>query len=164
MQQRPNSRRPVSDNTRPTSSRRPANGQRPAPRRRPMTPREYEMLQRRRRQQNLRYMAMLGAFAVVLIVAVVLILKPRPGRDAVQTAAVVTVAPDAAATAQAGGVNLDDPRDESAVSATATAAVETPLPTVTAVPTPRPGGLRSARMRVIGDVMVCESQDRKSVV
>ncbi len=134
-------------------------------RRRPMTPREYEMLRRQRRQQNIKYLAMLAAFAVVLIVAVVLILKPKPGKDAaVQTAAAVTAAPQAAATAQPGGVNLEDPRDGSgmgdadATSAETAAAVETPLPTVTAVPTPRPGGLRSARMRVIGDVMVCESQ------
>ena len=137
-----------------------------APRqRRPMTPREYEMLRRQRRQQNIKYLAMLGAFAVVLIVAVVLILKPKPARDAaVQTAAVVTAAPQAVATAQPGGVNLEDPRDADdagstdSIDAEPTAAVETPLPTVTAVPTPRPGGLRSVRMRVVGDVMVCESQ------
>ena len=137
-----------------------------APRqRRPMTPREYEMIRRQRRQQNIKYLAMLGAFAVVLIVAVVLILKPKPGRDAaVQTAAVVTAAPQAAATAQPGGVNLEDPRDGNGAGSTGSTAaepttpVETPLPTVTAVPTPRPGGLRSARMRVVGDVMVCESQ------
>ena len=137
-----------------------------APRqRRPMTPREYEMIRRQRRQQNIKYLAMLGAFAVVLIVAVVLILKPKPARDAaVQTATVVTAAPQAAATAQPGGVNLEDPRDGNGAGSTGSAAaepttpVETPLPTVTAVPTPRPGGLRSARMRVVGDVMVCESQ------
>ena len=140
-----------------------------APRqRRPMTPREYEMLRRQRRQQNIKYLAMLGAFAVVLIVAVVLILRPKPGKDAaVQTAAVVTAAPQAVATAQPGGVNLEDPRDAGGAADTGdtavagaepTAAVETPLPTVTAVPTPRPGGLRSVRMRVVGDVMVCESQ------
>lgn len=159
MQQRPNPPR----NTAP----RPGAGRRqPAqPRRRPMTPREYEMLRRQRRQQNIKYLAMLAAFAVVLIVAVVLILKPKPGKDAaVQTAAAVTAAPQAVATAQPGGVNLEDPRDGSGTgdadgtSAEPAAAVETPLPTVTAVPTPRPGGLRSARMRVIGDVMVCESQ------
>ena len=134
-------------------------------RRRPITPREYEMIRRQRRQQNIKYLAMLGAFAVVLIVAVVMILKPKPGKDAaVQTAAVVTAAPQAAATAQPGGVNLEDPRDGNGAGSTGSTAaepttpVETPLPTVTAVPTPRPGGLRSARMRVIGDVMVCESQ------
>lgn len=128
----------------------------PRPRRR-MTAREYEMIKRRRRQQNIKYMALLGAFAVVLIVAVVLILKPGPAKDASVQAPAATAAPAAVeAASQSTGVNLDDPRD--AGTAVATAAVETPLPTVTAVPTPRPGGLRSARMRVVGDIMVCESQ------
>lgn len=167
MQQRPNRprpsapRRPVGYDARPArNGARPA-GTRPAgtrpSQRRPMTPREYEMLQRRRRQQNLKYLAILGAFAVVLIVAVALILKPGPTRDdSVQTAAMVTAAPEAVPTTQAAGVNLDDPRDENA--SVVERSVETPIPTVTAVPTPRPGGLRSARMRVVGDVMVCESQ------
>ena len=164
MQQRPNRPRPgVGAPQRGAQS---AARPQPQQRRRPMTPREYEMMRRQRQRQNIKYLAMLGAFAVVLIVAVVLILKPRPNRDAsVQTAAVVTAAPQAAATAQPGGVNLDDPRDGDAsssegdaISPEATTPVETPLPTVTAVPTPRPGGLRSARMRVVGDVMVCESQ------
>lgn len=154
MQQRPH--RPASGAPR----RNPGSAPQPRQRRRPMTQREYEMLRRQRQRQNIKYLAMLGAFAVVLIIAVALILKPRPNRDAsVQTAAMVTAAPQAAATAQAG-VNLDDPRDgASGGEASETAEpVETPLPTVTAVPTPRPGGLRSARMRVVGDVMVCESQ------
>lgn len=159
MQQRPN--RPRQGATRGSSSgaRRPAQPQ--PQRRRPMTPREYEMLKRRRQQQNIKYIALLGAFAVVLIVAVVLILKPRGARDnTVQPAVAVTAAPEVVATAQTGGVNLDDPRDSEGASVTAaeTEPVETPLPTVTAVPTPRPGGLRSARLRVIGDVMVCQSQ------
>ena len=163
MQQRPNRSRPAAG-----APRRSAPGDSmPRQRRRPMTPREYEMLRRQRQRQNIKYLAMLGAFAVVLIIAVALILKPRPNRDAsMQTAAMVTAAPQAAATAQAGGVNLDDPREGSAsadtsadaVGAETATPVETPLPTVTAVPMPRPGGLRSARMRVVGDVMVCESQ------
>ena len=150
MQQRPN--RPNAPVRRAGSG----SGSPQPQRRRPMTPREYEMLKRRRRQQNIKYLAILGAFAVVLIVAVALILKPRPEKDStIQTAAVVTAMPEA--TAISGGVNLEDPRDQEG-AAEPTAAVETPLPTVTAVPTPRPGGLRSARMRVVGDVMVCESQ------
>jgi len=108
MQQRPNRPRPGVGA--PQRSAQSAARPQPQQRRRPMTPREYEMMRRQRQRQNIKYLAMLGAFAVVLIVAVVLILTPRPNRDApVQTAAVVTAAPQAAATAQPGGVNLDDP-------------------------------------------------------
>ena len=154
MQQRPN--RPRQGTTRSTAGSAARPGQ--PRRRRPMTPREYEMLKRQRQRQNLKYIAALAAFAVVLVVAVVLILKPRSAKDAaVQPVAAVTAAPEAVATTGVG-VSLDDPRDDSGASVEATAAVETPLPTVTAVPTPRPGGLRSARIRVVGDVMVCESQ------
>ena len=125
-----------------------------SPRRRPMTPREYEMLKRQRQRQNIIALGVLAAIAVVIVVAVVLILRPRkPSADrSVQAvSAQVTAAP---VVASGGAVNLEDPRDGGATAVP----VETPVPTVTPVPTPRPEGLRFARIRVVGDVMVCQSQ------
>ncbi|MBR7189077.1 MAG: CapA family protein [Clostridia bacterium] len=137
--------------------------QRPNPGpRRPMTRREYEMLQRQRRRQNIIALGILAAIAVVIIVAVVLILSPsKPARDkAVQPVNVASVpVEDGAASSGGTSVDLSDPRDGSAAAATEAANVDpTPVPSPTPVPTPRSGNLRSARIRVVGDVMVCESQ------
>ncbi len=147
--QRPASgQRPVNQ-ARPVGGQRPASGGQP---RRPMTRQEYEAMQRQRQLQNLRSYGILAAIAVALIVAVVLILRPRPAND---TSVEMVNASSQTVSSSGVGVNLDDPRDgDSGVSLSANA----PLPTVTPVPTPRTGGLRSAHMRVIGDVMVCESQ------
>ena len=120
-----------------------------------MTPQQYEAMRARQQRQNMKYIAMLAAFAAVLVVAVVLILKPAPAKDVPVSGPAATQA--AGITANSVPVDLSDPRD-SATAAAATLAIETPVPTVTAVPTPRPGGLRSVRMRVVGDVMVCENQ------
>ena len=144
--------------------------QRPTPRpRRPMTRQQYEAMQRYRRQQNMKYMALLAAFAVLLIVAVVLILRPKgKGTDvAVQAvSAVVTEAPTAAVTVTEvpadqpaiSGIAGDDGGLMDEIATPAPTAIPTPEPTPSPVPTPRPEGLRSARLRVIGDVMVCEKQ------
>ena len=164
--QRPPASRKPQGASRPVGQR-PAGAQRSArpagsqPRRRPMTPRQYEAMRRQRQMQNMKMLAILAAFAVLLVVGVVMILRPAPARD-------VSAQPPAVQATQAPGVvanpvpaSLADPRDDDAApAATAipTLAVDTPVPTVTAVPTPRPGGLRSAHMRVIGDVMVCENQ------
>ena len=126
-----------------------------------MTAQQYEQMRRYRQRQNMKFIAILAAFALVLVGAVVMILKPPAAKDA--PAQPVSAAVTGAAPAQgASGVSLEDPReggDGSGTQAAApTFAVATPLPTVTAAPTPRTGGLRSARMRVIGDVMVCENQ------
>ena len=126
-----------------------------------MTRQQYEALQQQRRMQNIRSFAILGGIALVLIVAVVLILIPRPAKD-VPVQAVGAEGSVESATAvgsSGGGVNLDDPRDgESGGTSAVTLSANDPMPTVTAIPTPRPGGLRSVHMRVIGDVMVCQSQ------
>ena len=167
--QRPVARRPANPqgtapNRRPAP--RPANvtGQRPAYNasqpRRPMTRQQYEALQQQRRMQNIRSFAILGGIALVLIVAVVLILMPHPSKD-VPVQAVSTDNAMEGATAvssSGGGVNLDDPRDSESGTTAVTLSADNPLPTVTAIPTPRPGGLRSVHMRVIGDVLVCQSQ------
>lgn len=122
-----------------------------------MTQREYEAMRRYRQRQNMKVIGLLAAFAAVLVAAVVLILTPKAPKDvpAQPASALVTQAPGATAVA-GGAADLSDPRD--GATDAPTLAVETPLPTVTAVPTPRAGGLRSAHMRVIGDVMVCENQ------
>ena len=150
--------RPANAQARPANAqpRRPsgspaAGGARPV--RRPMTRQEYEALQQRRRMQNIRAFAVLGAVAVALIVAVVLILRPHPAKDQTTTQVV-----SAAATAQSGEGFAIDEDETGGASAATTLSANDPLPTVTAVPTPRPGGLRSVRLRVIGDVMVCQSQ------
>ena len=131
MQQRPNRPRPNAPRRSAGTSARPAmSGARQPQRRRPMTPREYEMLQRRRRQQNIKYLAMLGAFALVLIVAAVLILKPKAPKDtSVQTVAAVTAVPEVSEV-QTGGVDLGDPRDESAAAATATISTTAKAPSM----------------------------------
>ena len=128
-----------------------------------MTRQQYEAMMLARRRQNMKYLAMLGGFAIVLIVAVVLILTPRkPAQDRSVTAAATDAAQYASAMSQTD-VDLSDPRDSDGSALGAAAPMTTldpnaPMPTVTPVPTPRTGGLRSAHMRVIGDVMVCQSQ------
>ena len=119
-----------------------------------MTRQQYEALQQQRLMQNLRSYGILGGIAVVLIVAVVLILMPRPAKDV----SVGTVGGNVQAASSSGGINLDDPRDSEGVSPATTLPASAPLPVVTNVPAPRTGGLRSAHMRVIGDVMVCQGQ------
>lgn len=134
--------------------------------RRPMTRRQYEALQRQRRQNRMA-IGVIAAIAVVIVIAVVLILRPRPARDTsvqavnaqAQATVQATAQPEAAATLSIA----------EAVAAEATAAV-TAAPEVTAVPevpeaiaevsaTARPSGaLRSVRMRVVGDIMVCQTQ------
>ena len=93
----------------------------------PLSRQRYQVLRRRR----LMALAGLAALAVVLVIAVVLILKPRGGRD-------VTVAAN--------------PTLEATVEPELTAepAEATAEPAVTAVP-----GNRSARIRVVGDIMMC---------
>ena len=131
--------------------------------RRPMTRQQYEALQRQRRRQNIIAIGILAGIAVLLIVAVVLILRPakRAGSDDAQIAAAQIPAQTAAAGVagvESAGVDLSDPRDATNTATSAPVERDGPLPTVTPAPTPRTGGLRSAHFRVIGDVMVCDSQ------
>ena len=136
-----------------------------------MSRRQYEELQRQRRRQNLIAFGAIGLIAVALIVVVVLILTPKkPKQDkVVQTvSAVATQAPAVAATAQpAATASLAEALSGGSGADTSAQAVEpevtavpapTAIPTETPVPTARPEGLRFARLRVIGDVMVCETQ------
>lgn len=151
-----------------------------APRR--MTRQQYEALQRQRRQNRIA-IAIIAGFAVLLIVAVVLILKPKGKPDAVATvAAAVTAAVQtqepAQDEAQATSVDSGVPdlealtgtepsgtEDEAGDSGEAqVTAEETPVPelpqAIEQVVSTRPpdGSLRSVRMRVVGDIMYCESQ------
>ncbi len=147
-----------------------------APRR--MTRQQYEA----QRRQNRIAIAIMAAIAVVIIVAVVLILRPKTP-DAVTTSANTGsagpgVQADASpaneipvAQAQNGGVDLaaqiegeSDLPDDSGEAEAEAPAQPTPVPEIpqaveSVSSTPRPAGsLRSVRMRVVGDIMFCQSQ------
>ena len=155
-----------------------------APRR--MTRRQYEALQRQRRQNRIA-IAIIAGIAVLIIAAVVLILKPKPAPDAVTamveavpTAVVQEAAPESVAGTDTGassaGVDLaaltgtvPEGGDEAVDSGEALEAAE-PAAEVTPVPelpqaveqvfsTQRPDGSpRSVRLRFVGDIMFCDSQ------
>ena len=145
-----------------------------APRR--MTRQQYEALMRQRRQNRIA-IAIIAGFGVLLIAAVILILRPRPGKDAVT--AMVEAVPDAQVQAtdgagDAGGSSVPDleamtdtePSGENsdAASDAGTDAAATPVPelptAIDHVVSTRPpdGSLRSVRMRAVGDIMFCQSQ------
>ena len=147
-----------------------------APRR--MTRQEYEA----HRRQNIIAIAIMAGIAVVLVVAVVLILRPKPAKDSSAAPVVETVeAGNAEPTAEpstdsGSGSQIPDleamtdtePSSESADSAGGTQ--DSAAAQVTAVPQlpqaidhvvstrPPDGSLRSVRMRVVGDIMFCQSQ------
>ena len=140
--------------------------------RRPMTRRQYEALQRQRRQNRIA-IAIMAGIAVLITVAVVLILRPKPVRDntvqAVSAAATAVPAQEnpapadgadeTAAEVAAAPVNTLAPLVvPSAQVAEATAVPELPAAISEVAPAQRTDGLRSVRMRVIGDIMVCQSQ------
>ena len=143
-----------------------------------MSRREYEAMLRRRRQNRIAAAA-LAALAILLIVAVVLILRPKtPAKDvttasnatAAPTQAIAETAEPAATEAPADAAPQDIPAIGEEASRQSALDVDfgfTPEPTATPVPVsaaptsaPRQAsdGLRSVRMRVVGDIMVCESQ------
>ena len=156
-----------------------------APRR--MTRQQYEALQRQRRQNRIA-IAIIAGIAVLIIAAVILILRPKGSPDAVTAMVDAGGAPMALATAapgdepaadtgaaSSGGVDLaaltgTEPESGSGSEAAsanvaATAVAEaTPVPAIPqaidhVVSTRRPdGSLRSVRMRVVGDIMFCQSQ------
>lgn len=118
-------------------------------RRRPMTRQEYEAMRRQRQRQNLIGIGILAVITALIVTAVVLILRPPKAQEDKPVSAVAdTVAPVST--------------DEALVGA------QTPEPAVTQ--TPAVGGdtsgggntsggtLRSVRMRVVGDIMVCDEQ------
>ena len=111
---------------------------------RPMSRRQYEAY-RRRRQQNMRVIAIMAAVALVIIAAVVLILIPKAPKDDVVPVAAAT--PEVEATPE---VTLDPS--------------QTPVPELPEAisevgeTVPLGDGLRSVRMRVVGDIMMCYSQ------
>ena len=143
--------------------------------RRPMTRRQYEALQRQRRQNRIA-IAIMAGIAVLITVAVVLILRPKPVRDnTVQavSAAATAVPAQEDATPDGGADEAVSEAAEIAVETTATIAPfevpSTQVAEATAVPelpsaisevasAPRTDGLRSVRMRMIGDIMICQSQ------
>ena len=146
-----------------------------APRR--MTRQQYEALMRQRRQNRIA-IAIIAVIAVLIVTAVVLILKPRGGPDAV-TAMVETTeapgpvqasdgsgaaAPDLAAMtgtepSNQGEASSEDGDGEAALAAEVTPIPELPQAIDHVVSTRRPdGSLRSVRMRVVGDIMFCQSQ------
>ena len=150
--------------------------QRPSPYRRPMTRQAYEAMQRQRRQNRIA-IAIIAGLAVIIITAVILILRPKGAPD--------PVAPTAADAPQAQQAQLpaddavDDGGEEDAIEGDDGAealsedavpdgddaddfeetGVSGPLITPAPASTRRPdGALRSVRMRVVGDIMMCQSQ------
>lgn len=141
-----------------------------APRR--MTRQQYEA----QRRQNRIAIAIIAGIAVLIIIAVVLILRPK-SPDAVTTMVDASAGTPQSQTSDAqggedapsGGVDLaaqiegadtDNPSEADAQSE----AAPTPVPQIpqavdSVETTPRPAGsLRSVRMRVVGDIMFCQSQ------
>jgi len=150
-----------------------------APRR--MTRQQYEALMRQRRQNRIA-IAIIAGIAVLIITAVILILKPKGSPDAVTAMVEATAVPataqpvaesaggsvpDLAAmtgtepSGQAGALTeeADDDDGEDAVAAEVTPVPELPQAIDRVVSTRRPdGSLRSVRMRVVGDIMFCQTQ------
>ncbi|MBR3274794.1 MAG: CapA family protein [Clostridia bacterium] len=150
-----------------------------APRR--MTRQQYEALMRQRRQNRIA-IAIIAGIAVLIITAVILILKPKGSSDAVTAMVEATAVPataqpvaesaggsvpDLAAmtgtepSGQAGALTeeADDDDGEDAVAAEVTPVPELPQAIDRVVSTRRPdGSLRSVRMRVVGDIMFCQTQ------
>ena len=150
-----------------------------------MTRQQYEAMLHQRRQNRIA-IGILAVIAVLIVAAVVLILRPKGRPDAVTamvdtpaqqtTQAPAETAQPAADQPKNGGVDLaaltgtepskDDSGSEAAEEAPEAAApVEvTPVPAlpeaveqVTSAPRPA-GALRSVRMRMVGDIMFCQSQ------
>ena len=149
-----------------------------APRR--MTRQQYEALMRQRRQNRIA-IAIIAGIAVLIVAAVILILKPKGSPDAVTAMVEATVAPVATQAADssdgsampdlAAMTGTEPSGQESALSDegdggndAALAAEVTPVPELPqaidhVVSTRRPdGSLRSVRMRVVGDIMFCQTQ------
>ena len=150
-----------------------------APRR--MTRQQYEALMRQRRQNRIA-IAIIAGIAVLIITAVILILKPKGSPDAVTAMVEATAVPataqpvaesaggsvpdlaamtDTEPSGQAGALTeeADDDDGEDAVAAEVTPVPELPQAIDRVVSTRRPdGSLRSVRMRVVGDIMFCQTQ------
>ena len=119
-------------------------------RRRPMTRQEYEAMRRQRQRQNLIGIGILAVITALIVTAVVLILRPPKAQEDEPVSAVAnTVAP----------VSTDETLE----------GAQTPEPAVTQAPAvggentsgsenTSGGTLRSVRMRVVGDIMVCDEQ------
>ena len=158
---------------------------RPNPYRRPMSRQAYEALQRQRRQNRIA-IAIIAGLAVIIVAAVILILRPKGAPDPV--APVAADAPQTQQAQLPGGEYAgpgDDAGDETGDESGYGAGDETgdgalsedavpdeggeddfeetgvagPLVTPAPAATRRPdGALRSVRMRVVGDIMMCQSQ------
>ncbi|MEE1199543.1 MAG: CapA family protein [Christensenellales bacterium] len=158
------------------------------PRRRPMTRAQYEYLLAKRRKEKMVSLAVLAVIATLIVVAVIMILKPRNdgARESIQATAAPTVATTAtptaapteapaAATSQpsAGGTlsaaiaadGQPSPGEQAPVEAAAdsgTAVLTTAAltgPAATTAPAAVPNGqLRSVHFRVTGDIMCTEEQ------
>ena len=145
-----------------------------APRR--LTRQQYEALMRQRRQNRIA-IAIIAGIAVLIIAAVVLILKPRGKPDAVTAMVETTAVPEPTQSAAgSGGSSVPDlaamtgteptqqdgaasDGEDAAVAAEVTPIPELPQAIDHVVSTRRPdGSLRSVRMRVVGDIMFCQSQ------
>ena len=145
-----------------------------APRR--MTRQQYEALMRQRRQNRIA-IAIIAGIAVLIVTAVILILKPRGNPDAVTAMVEATAVPAATQAVDSAGGTVPDlaamtdtePSGEEnalsdedagdAVTSEVTPVPELPTAIDHVVSTRRPdGSLRSVRMRVVGDIMFCQTQ------
>ena len=145
-----------------------------APRR--LTRQQYEALMRQRRQNRIA-IAIIAGIAVLIIIAVVLILKPKDKPAAVAAMVETTAAPAPIQAADgSGGGSVPDlaamtgtepsaqgegasDAEDAALAAEVTPVPELPQAIDHVVSTRRPdGSLRSVRMRVVGDIMFCQTQ------
>ena len=165
---------------RPTQPpKRPAQPSRGQSARRPMTRQQYEAMRRRQRRQNLIGIGIIAAIAILIAVAVILILKPRAPKDVTVVASTGQTGQQTAT--QTGGegsadavpaatstvvdlATLISQADGDSGGSTATGPAATTVPAAAVAPSevvrtgPADGSLRSVHMRVIGDIMMCQSQ------
>lgn len=164
MQRGPYQRRPVQGGYSRPAQNRPYGNYAGAPvQRRPMNRAEYEMMLRKRKQQNIIAIGALVLILALIVTAVVLILSPDKPKDAAvsNVSAVVEQANKADEIPEnepVADANADEPAAPAAPVATAAPAA--PVNPEAAFHT---GELRSVRMRVAGDIMVTMDQIKYAV-
>lgn len=168
MQRGPYQRRPMQGGNPGPAQNRPYGNYAGAAQRRPMNRAEYEIMLRKRKQQNIIAIGALVLILALIVTAVILILSPGKPKDAAvsNVSAVVEQAP------KADEVPVNEPAADQNADAGEPAAPAAPVvPVATAAPAApanpeaafRTGELRSVRMRVAGDIMVTMDQLKYAV-
>lgn len=164
MQHGPYQRSPVQGGYSRPAQNRPYGNYAGAPvQRRPMNRADYEMMLRKRKQQNIIAIGALVLILALIVMAVVLILSPDKPKDAAvsNVSAVVEQANKADEIPEnepVADANADEPAAPAAPVATAAPAA--PVNPEAAFHT---GELRSVRMRVAGDIMITMDQIKYAV-